>query len=42
MYGKIIDVIKKLWNKVANFNKNMYILMKFNKYTPKIYNGLLK
>ncbi len=37
MCGKIINAIKIIkWNKVANLNKNMYILMKFNKYTPNI------
>ncbi len=34
MSGKIINVSKKLWIEVINLNKNMYIMMKLNKYTP--------
>ncbi len=36
MYGKIINVAKKLWIAVINLNKNMYIMTTLKKYTPNI------
>ncbi len=36
MYGKIINLTKKLWIKIGNLSKNMCIMIKFNKNTPNI------
>ncbi len=33
MYVKMINVGKKLWITMFNLNKNMYVMMKSDKYT---------
>jgi hypothetical protein len=35
-YGKVNNVEFFWWIKIINLNRNMYIMMKFSKYTPNI------
>ncbi len=37
---KLSMLQKSLWIKIVNFNKNMYMMMKFNKYNQAYSNGL--